>query len=273
MPDKPIPRPPSDEEMGRADLRIDQSNRQAVVLARIAELQKYGFSQEFVNDFRAETLVGANVSVGERLDSLTSQGFHSPVSLIEKQPNILKYAPESIQGKLDSLTSQGFHSPVSLIEKQPSILGLAPGNIQKRVVLFSKLVGLFNSPINPVKLMEQEAGLFSTKIDKLLVLTRIARNSTADASQVDRKLIHDIMFANLEDVLLGLEDLGEEQQNANPNYTIQQLLARAKEIKKQSLGKNTKRARIERAAELDPKVKARYFKGYPLKSALEQKDE
>ncbi|MBA3679210.1 hypothetical protein H0W80_03430 [Candidatus Saccharibacteria bacterium] len=288
----------NNEAFGLQDLRYNPDQQQQVVLARQAELQEAGFNQEFIDQYRGNTLVGANISVRERLnnlaqlgfsnpvaliekhpsilsyapesiqaklDSLTNQQFSNPVALIEKHPSILSYAPESIQAKLDSLTNQQFSNPVALIEKHPSILGYAPENITRRVKLFTKLVKLFDSPINQVELMEAVTGLFSTKIDKLIVLTRIVRNSLQTASDTDRKLIHDILFANLEDVLLGLETLGVEQNERLPNYTIQQLVARAKEVKKQELSKDTKKMLIKHAEFIDLKVKKRYFKGYPLK--------
>ena len=294
----PPPAPPSDEEQGRVDLRYDQDQRSETVLARAKELELLGFSDEFIKDYRGATLVGANISVHERLDSLSAQGFKDPITLIEKLPQILGYSPENIQNKLAELRSNGFKDPIALIEKQPSILNYSPENIQnkltalnangfenpirliekfpqilsyspeninRRVRLFGRLVRVFDSPMNPVEMMEQETTLFGTKIDKLLVLARVAQNSLHTASEVDRKLIHDIIFANLEDVMLALEGIGEAQHSTAPQYTIQDILLRVKQIKAQKTPKDTKRSEIESAEYIDPKVKQRYFRGYPLK--------
>ena len=261
----PPPAPPSDEEQGRVDLRYDQDQRSETVLARAKELELLGFSDEFIKDYRGATLVGANVSVRERLDSLSAQGFKDPITLIEKVPPILNYSPENIQNKLSELRGNGFKDPITLIEKDPSILSYSPENINRRVRLFGRLVEIFGSPINPIAMMEQETTLFSTKLDKLLVLTRIAKGSLHTASEIDRKLIHDITFANLEDVMLALEGIGESQHSTEPQYTIQDILSRVKQIKAQKIPKETKRAEIESAEYIDPKVKQRYFKGYPLK--------
>ena len=261
----PPPAPPSDEEQGRVDLRYDQDQRSETVLARAKELELLGFSDEFIKDYRGATLVGANISVHERLDSLSAQGFKDPIALIEKQPPILNYSPENIQNKLAELRGNGFKDPIALIEKQPPILSYSPENINRRVRLFGGLVRVFDSPINPVEMMEQETTLFSTKLDKLLVLTRIASSSLHTASEVDRKLIHDIVFANLEDVMLALEDIGEAQHSTAPQYTIQDILLRVKQIKAQKTPKDNKRAEIQSAEYIDPKVKQRYFRGYPLK--------
>jgi len=321
----------SDEEQGRVDLRIDRDQSSQVVTARERELRLLGFSDEFIENYSGETLVGANVSVRERLDSLSAQGFKDPITLIEKFPpilglspeniqnkltelkgngfkdpitliekfppilgyspennqnnltelrgngfkdpitliekfpQILGLSPENIQNKLTALKSNGFKDPITLIEKFPRILSLSPENINRRVRLFGRLVEIFGSPINPIAMMEQEAGLFGAKLDKLLVLTRIAKGSLHTASEIDRKLIHDIVFANLEDVMLALEGIGESQHSAEPQYTIQDILARVKQIKAQKIPRETKRAEIESAEYIDPKVKQRYFRGYPLK--------
>lgn len=131
--------------------------------------------------------------------------------------------------------------------------------------MFSRLVYIFDSPIDPIELMEQETGLFSAKMDKLHTLTRIARNSLQTASEIDRKLIHNITWANLEDILLALEEIGDSQETNMPDYTIQQLVAKAKEIKKQKIPKDDKRRMILDAEHIDEMVKKRYFRGYPMK--------
>jgi hypothetical protein len=132
--------------------------------------------------------------------------------------------------------------------------------------MFRRLVYIFDSPIDPIALMEQETALFGAKIDKLWTLTRIARNSLQTASEIDRKLIHDITWTNLEDIMLALKEIGDNQETDTPDYTIQQLLAKAKEIKKQKIPKDTKREMIKNAHHIDYMVKKRYFRGYPMKS-------
>ena len=332
-PNRPQPsrRPEPNEQKGLQDLRYDQNESQAVVAARQNELRDLGFSDEFIENFFVDTLVGANTSVRQRLEFLSSQGFTDPIALVEKQPSIIGfsseninnkltnlrnqgftnpivlveklptiigYSPENIDNKLTELRNQGFTNPIALVEKQPSIIGLSaeninnkltnlrnqgftdpitlvekappiislsPENINRRIKLFRHLVYMFDSPIDPIELMQQELGLFGCKIDKLLTLTRIVRNSLQMASEVDRKLIHDIMFANLEDILLALEEIGDKQESDMPDYTIQQLVAKSKYIKKQKISKDIKRDRIKESEHIDEKVKKRYFKGYPMK--------
>ena len=132
--------------------------------------------------------------------------------------------------------------------------------------MFRRLIYIFDSPIDPIALIEQETALFGTKIDKLWTLTRSARNSLQTANEIDRKLIHDILFANLEDVMLALEEIGDNQETDTPDYTIQQLVSKAKEIKKQKIPKDSKREMIKNADHIDEMVKKRYFRGYPMKS-------
>ena len=103
--------PISDEQKGLQDLRYDQTDRQRVVLARQRELKEAGFSDEFIINHPKETLVGANISVRERLDSLKSQGFNNPIALIEKQPSILGYSPKNIDNKLTSFATKASITP------------------------------------------------------------------------------------------------------------------------------------------------------------------
>ena len=115
------PARPSDEDQGRVDLRFDQDQHSQTVSARARELKLAGFSDEFIDNHHSETLVGANVSVRERLESLSAQGFKDPIALIEKAPHILGFSPENIHNKLTELRSNGFKDPIALIEKQPQI--------------------------------------------------------------------------------------------------------------------------------------------------------
>lgn len=75
------PQPPKamsiNEEKGRTDLRSNQNEREDVIGARKNELRDLGFSEEFIENFRGETLVGANISVRQRLDNLLMQGFNN----------------------------------------------------------------------------------------------------------------------------------------------------------------------------------------------------
>ena len=233
---------------------------------KLIELHNQGFIDPLVVVEKNPLILNLSPeNISDKLNELLNLGFNDPVRLIEKMPAILGYTPEKNQNKLVLLGNLGFNDPIRLIEKMPAILGYSSENIKRRVSLFGKLANLYNPLINPVVLMEQEAAMFGAKTDKLLVLTRIAKNSLNDPSEINVKLIHDMIFTNLEDMMLALSEIGEEQHNTGPRYTSQDLIARAKQIKAQKIPKDEKRAEIEKAEYIDPKVKQRYFKGYPLK--------
>lgn len=228
---------------------------------------RVGFTNQIRLIYRFPSILNLNQeNIQYKLQQLKLLGYTDPVHMIEQQASIVSLSIENVQNKLTKLGLLGFANPISLSERYPVVLSLSSENINRRVQLFTRLIHIFDSPIDPTELMEQETALFGTKIDKLLVLTRIARDSIQTAAEIDKKLIHDILFANLEDVLLALEYIGEVQDTSHPDYTIQNLVRISKDIKKQQLPKDTKRRQIADSTYLDTKTKRRYFKGYPMKT-------
>lgn len=385
-------------EVGRTDLRLEDSRHQQVVDARMKELHELGFSDDFIIDFRKETLVGANMTVKERLDQWVELGFSQPVRVLERQPSLLQYtnfellrdrldrlkelgfknpiklaerAPEvlkisgakvqqnifglqelgfvdpirtietypgavvldtnrieekidalkelgfadpvrimssyppliatkietvrtkldglhelgfsnpirlatkfppflgsdieTLKTKLDALRDIGIKDPVKFAEVNPSVLGLATESINRKIRLFNKISDLFELELKPIEVIEAMPVILGAKNDKLIVLTRIVRNSIHTKEEIDTTIIRKILMASLEDVLLALEYIGHTQEKLPPTYSVQDLVVRAKELKKQGLLKETKRQILGTSESIDPKIQKRYFKGYPMK--------
>ena len=145
-----------------------------------------------------------------------------------------------------------------MIESSPAILGYAFENIDRRLMLFGHLVKIYNLPINPVAEMESDFFLFSTKIDKLMVVARVMRDYEAEkeTSATFRRLIK----LNIENLLVALKD----KETGEP---IKNLFKRAKAVKKADLSREEKREIIAKElAEInedDAKILRRYLKGYP----------
>jgi hypothetical protein len=149
-------------------------------------LKNAGFSSPGRAIERAPQLLNySSEAVQAKLDHLRSQGFANPVKIAEKYPSVLGLALETIKAKLDHLRTMGF-DPIRLVEKDASIIGLSMDNVTRKVSAVTKLVKLFNSPIDHIELMEAETTIFSTKLDKLLVLVRIIGNSLATADEIDQ---------------------------------------------------------------------------------------
>ena len=154
-------------------LPIYQGQCSQTVSARARELKLLGFSDEFIDNHRSETLVGSNVSVRERLESLATLGFKDPITLIEKNPTILNFFPENIKNKLSELRTQGFKDPVTLIEKQPSILGLSPENILNK--LSELRTQGFKDPVTLIEKNPSILGLSPENIKRRVRLFEIGR--------------------------------------------------------------------------------------------------
>ena len=145
-----------------------------------------------------------------------------------------------------------------MIESSPAILGYAFENIDRRLMLFGHLVKIYNLPINPVAEMESDFFLFSTKIDKLMIVARIMRDyevKKEKASIIFRRLIK----LNLENLLVSLRD-------NEGGESIKDLFKRAEAVKKADLSREEKRdiitQELAEISENDAKIIRRYLKGY-----------
>ncbi len=179
--------------------------------------------------------------------------------MIETLPPILGLNFDNIDSKIIGLKERGFSNPKKMIETLPPILGLNFDNIDKKIKIFSRLINLYNISLSPISLMENILPLFSSKMDKLIVLARVLKEYTIQPSEISEKLIRKLIFCNIEDVLVALVE------TENENETIRDFIKRVDLIKKQKIPKEIKRRRIkEQMSDID-KIKQKYLKGYPEK--------
>ncbi len=182
-----------------------------------------------------------------------------PVRLIERNPRLFGYALETLDAKLEGLQERGFDNPIRLIEGAPSIFGLSLENIDNRIKLFDKLLSFYGLSFSASELMEKVPVLFSTKIDKIMVLVRVLREFKVPVEDLGKGLFNRLLYFNLEDVLVALKETSPESE------TIGDLSRRVRQVKKRKLSKKEKREMIKDDLDMVEKIKKRYFKGYPEK--------
>ncbi len=194
-------------------------------------------------------------NIDAKLAGLRERGFNNPNKMVESSPSILGLAFENIDAKLAGLRERGFNNPNKMVESSPSILGYAFENIDRRLKLFGRLIRLYDLPFVPSQLMEQEFSLFSSKIDKVMVLARIARDYGVTPPELNEAIISRLLRSNLEDTLVALS-------SSDPSEGIRALINRANKIKKEGMSKEEKREIIDASFDDSSKIKRRYFRGY-----------
>ena len=239
---------------GEEQVRADEISK------RHQYLLDLGFQPEWVGALQGTrpTLYAPEV-VDSHLIGLSERGFTNPIKMVESLPAILGYAFENIDAKLAGLRERGFTNPNKMVESLPAILGLAFENIDRRLRLFSRLVRLYELPFVPTELMEREFALFSSKIDKLLVLVRVLRDYHVTPPDLNERIISRLVRYNLEDTLVALS------VPHNRDESILDLLNRTNSIGKQKLPKDEKRQIIQDSLNKVSKIKRRYLRGYPDK--------
>lgn len=199
---------------------------------------------------RAEELIA-------RRNAFVNNGFSLKwISALELQRPTL-YSLLVLESHIQGLRERGFTNPNKMIESLPPILGLAFENIDRRLRLLDKLIKLYNLPFSGTHLMEQESFLFSTKIDKILVLVRVLREYKVRHYELTDKVIKRLLRANLEDTLIALDS------PSDPNEKIEDLIRRTRSVNRQKLPKEEKRKIIKEGLLEFEKIKQRYFRGYP----------
>ena len=145
----------------------------------------------------------------------------------------------------------------------PALLTYADSNIEKHVRLYGEIRKILGLPDQTIPTMETIHALLSTKPDKLVLLARIAGDSqNIPDPNGNTRLIRRMLITNIEDALLGLDQIVAGNAT-DPSYSIEDLMVVAEAIRKQKLDRTVKRQRIAKSSNIPPKIKARYFTGYP----------
>jgi hypothetical protein len=192
-----------------------------------------------------------------KIEGLKERGFKDPVKMITTLPPVLSHGFENIDIKIEGLKERGFKDPVKMITTFPSVLGLGFENIDRKIGMLNKIINLYKLNLTTVEIIEKNLSLLGTKIDKLWVLARIAKESTNDPDQINHIVIGKLLFSNLENIILATR--------TRSNMTIGEVIKESKEIKKQNIPKAEKREQIA-SLPFDDKVRQRYFRGYPMKT-------
>lgn len=195
-------------------------------------------------------------NIEEKITFLQKRGFQNPTKMIETLPQILGYRQENMDEKLHALEKMGFNNPIPVIERLPAILGLRKENIREKLHILESLERTCDSFI-PTELMEKEKLLFSTKKEKLLIITDIIKDYCRKTGEFDTSFMGKLLKNTLEDLMVAYIKRTKGER-------IDQLLTRVKEIKKQPLSKKQKRHMIK--YELKSKrMEQMYFRAYPEK--------
>ena len=229
------------------------------IKAKIIGMGERGFSNPIKMITTMPTILGLSFdNIDGKIAGLTERGFGNSVKMITTQPAILGLAFDNIDRKIAGLTERGFGNPVKMITSMPSILGYSFDNIDRRLRLFRRLINLYNLELSLISIMEGNFWLFSTKIDKLIVLVRILRDYKV--TENIESVVKNIVRINLENVLIALSEAGEGED-------IKALMSRARRVKKRGLTKGEKREIIkEELLTIEgekSKIGRRYFRGYP----------
>lgn len=194
-----------------------------------------------------------------RRNAFVNNGFSVEwISALELQRPTL-YSPSVVSDHLSGLTERGFSNPNKMIESLPAILGYAFENIDRRLNLIGRLISLYDLPFFAPTLMEQDSALFSSKIDKMIVLVGILKEYRVNRVENTDSLLRSLLHSNLEDTLVALKN------RTSPNEHISDLMRRIKSVNRQKLSREDKRKIIKEELEGFEKIKKRYFRGYPGK--------
>ena len=193
-----------------------------------------------------------------RRNAFIANGFSKEwVDALQQKRSTL-YSSVALENHIEDLKTRGFSNPIKMIESSPTILGYnLEENIKRRVKLLSRLITLYQLPFSAISLMEQDSFLFSSKIDKILVLVRILREYKVMRYELTDKVMNQLLHTNLECTLIALDS------PSHPNEKIEDLIRRSKSISRQKLPREEKRRIIKDGLAEFEKIKTRYFKGYP----------
>ena len=167
------------------------------------------------------------------------------------------YAAEKIDAKIEGLKQRGFSDPQKMITSLPQILGYGFENIDEKIEYLNRVIRTYKLPLSPISLIENIVPILGTKMEKLKVLTRVLRRCDVEKEKISEKIIRKIIFSNLEDVLVAVQELDREKEY------ISQFLKRVDSIKKRKISKEKKRETIKIIP--DEKIKRTYFRGYSEK--------
>ncbi len=205
------------------------------------------------------TIQGDTNKVQQEIDQRTQHmlqlGFSSDWIHELQQRKSTLFQVENIDAKIAGLTERGFPNPQKMIASSPAILGYAFENIDAKIALINRLSSHYTLEVSAPALMQQENALFCSKIDKLWVLARIARD-VGGPSILSSSSLRKLLYANLECVVIAQYEIEQK--------TFTALMHRVREMKARGDGREEKREQIAAISNTDS-IARRYLRGYPIK--------
>lgn len=200
---------------------------------KIMALSKYGFQNPLKMIRKFPEMFGYNEkNIKNKIKGLHKNGFDDPIRIIEISPSILGYSRETITAKIDNLLSFGFKDPISMIETTPPILSLSENNIKRKIKYLGKINHLYKLNFDPIQILESNLPILGTKMEKLLIITRILREYNSTIDEIKARICLSYR-ANLECLLLAFT---EKEENDN----LDGLFSRAKKIQKSKISRERK---------------------------------
>lgn len=202
--------------------------------------------------------------IQNRLVELQSHGFAKPEVLINKMPTILALTTARVRAQINDLkTIREVTDWTPLIETCPAILTYSfSENIAPKLRVLRRLIRMYEVPVQLSDLIRRNSSVLTSSREKLLVLARILRSYARSPHEVSHTMVRDLMFTNLEDVMLAVVE------NEGNDIALTDLVAEAKDLADNNshLSREDKRGLIADHAPVEGSVEdailARYHRGF-----------
>lgn len=235
------------------------ANRPSKIKGKIDHLTSMGFKDPNVIYEKFPNLMSLSEdNIDRKVIDLKTMGFRSPQMLIEKWPATLAFASESVEKRLSLLQELGFLNPVHLVEKYPQVLGRNEDSIIERVRFMESWASNLRLKVSAQELMIANTNLFSSKIDKIMLIGRSIAESEDRPEEITANVINGLTIANIENLLVALHKVRKQG-----SYTARKLLKEAREVRKEGFDEAMRRKIITTSPYLDEAVKDIYSRSYP----------
>lgn len=235
--------------------------------SRFQEIKELGFSDVPKILLKYPQLLTLKTDlVREKIEIISSLGFTNATSLVEKFPPIIGYSKDRVGERLEELRGFGFNNPILLIEGNPAILSFSKERIENRIRIIDNICRKYNIPFTGIGLMSIDSALWSSKEEKLLIITRIMEDICTQKNDVNTTLIKKLLRLNIEDLLYVYSDLDNFSNTRFSNNTesdLDKLTITADQTLIKEIPKEEKITVFRRLlATNNPKILNLYDRGY-----------
>lgn len=219
-----------------------------------------GLTQKTVDKLREKMpSLYTKAEASERITGLKNLGFSDPVAMINALPQILNLHTSTIKDKVEKMSAE-IPNALAFMEACPATLTYSPeANVGKKIKMVDELVRLYKLPFTTAEIIRRNNSILSSSMDKLWVVARILKKYTDSPADLRHKHISNLLFENIENVLIALEETEKE------DLTFNRFLDAVKKVKKRNLPNEKKQELIEQMSfqegSENDKIHARYFRG------------